>query len=237
MLSPSTTSCSTMSTVTPDLPICCTLAKTSSTILGARPSEGSSSNSNFGAAIRPRAMATICCSPPESVPASCWRRGPATDSLSLLESKRRAPHFIHSCNVVRLATDVDSTFGKHVGVVADGQCEVHILFHQDDGESLSPQFAQGQEELLRQHRRQAERELVDHQQLRLLHQAAAQGQHLLLAAGESGRLLLAPFLQAWEQFVNAFQILFFPLACPSRVPAHLQVLFHRHVREKLPALA
>ena len=75
---------------------------------------------------------------------------------------------------------------------------------------MSPCFrkaAQGQEELLRQHRRQAEREFVDHQHLRLLHQAAAHGQHLLLAAGEGGRLLLAAFFQAREQVIDAFQVL------------------------------
>jgi len=67
----------------------------------------------------------------------------ARKSLSLLESKVRSPHFIHSCDVVRLASDVDSTFSKHVGIVADRQREVHILFHQDNREPLFPQSTQG----------------------------------------------------------------------------------------------
>ena len=41
------------------------------TICGARPSDGSSSISSFGRATSARAIASICCSPPESVPA-CW---------------------------------------------------------------------------------------------------------------------------------------------------------------------
>ena len=51
-----------------------TRAPISSTIRGARPRNGSSIIRSFGRAIRPRAIATICCSPPESVCASCERR-------------------------------------------------------------------------------------------------------------------------------------------------------------------
>ena len=38
------------------------------TISGARPSDGSSSSSSRGRAISARAIASICCSPPDSVP-------------------------------------------------------------------------------------------------------------------------------------------------------------------------
>ena len=50
------------------------MASSSSTIFGARPSEGSSSISRRGALIIARATATICCSPPLMVPASCCAR-------------------------------------------------------------------------------------------------------------------------------------------------------------------
>src|SRR5215831_6712163 len=43
------------------------------TRLGAIPHEGSSSISSLGLAISPRPIASICCSPPLSVPASCKR--------------------------------------------------------------------------------------------------------------------------------------------------------------------
>src|SRR6266581_3673565 len=42
--------------------------------IGARPMLGSSSASSFGRLIRARPMASICCSPPESVPAVWLRR-------------------------------------------------------------------------------------------------------------------------------------------------------------------
>ena len=41
---------------------------------GARPSEGSSIASSFASNISARAVASICCSPPESVPAICSLR-------------------------------------------------------------------------------------------------------------------------------------------------------------------
>ena len=47
-------------------------ANSSSTSSGDSPSEGSSRISSFGSAIRPRPIASICCSPPDSVPAR-WR--------------------------------------------------------------------------------------------------------------------------------------------------------------------
>src|SRR5437588_703352 len=52
---------------------------TRSTTLGARPSEGSSIISSRGRAISPRPIATICCSPPDSVPAA--RRTPSSVDL------------------------------------------------------------------------------------------------------------------------------------------------------------
>ena len=51
-------------TVSPDTPLCEYLVS-----FGANPSDGSSSSSNRGCAIRARAIASICCWPPESAPA------------------------------------------------------------------------------------------------------------------------------------------------------------------------
>ena len=56
--------------------------KTSSTICGARPSEGSSSRSRRGRATSARASASCCCSPPESCPAQSWRRSLRTGKRS-----------------------------------------------------------------------------------------------------------------------------------------------------------
>ncbi|MNC75428.1 hypothetical protein D3C75_1269560 [compost metagenome] len=61
--------CSTISTVVPNSRILLMISKTCETSRGDKPREGSSNINSLGSAIRPRAMATICCSPPESVPA------------------------------------------------------------------------------------------------------------------------------------------------------------------------
>ena len=62
--------CSTISIATPDSCTCWMISKLRSTRIGARPIDGSSISSSFGWDISARPIATICCSPPESVPAS-----------------------------------------------------------------------------------------------------------------------------------------------------------------------
>ena len=56
------------------------------TTSGARPSDGSSSSNSRGRAISARAIASICCSPPESVPPRwprrCFRRGNSVSTRS-----------------------------------------------------------------------------------------------------------------------------------------------------------
>ncbi len=63
------------------------MLKICSTSKGERPIEGSSSSSKSGLDIRPRAIASICCSPPESVPPNWLRR-------SLKRGKRWKPFSI-----------------------------------------------------------------------------------------------------------------------------------------------
>ena len=50
------------------------MSKTCSTSFGARPIDGSSMQSSVGCVMSARPMASICCSPPDSVPASWERR-------------------------------------------------------------------------------------------------------------------------------------------------------------------
>ncbi len=58
----------------------------SSTTTGARPSEGSSKRMRRGAPIRQRPIASICCSPPESVPALCRRRSASRGKSAITRS-------------------------------------------------------------------------------------------------------------------------------------------------------
>src|SRR5581483_3375425 len=84
--------CSTRNTVT----FCCVLisritSKICFTIIGARPSEGSSSSSRRGRLIKARPIASICCSPPESVPPRwpwrCFRIGNSVKTRSRSPAK------------------------------------------------------------------------------------------------------------------------------------------------------
>src|SRR4051812_2462445 len=67
--------CSTKITAVPSWSIIFRKPRTSSsTMIGARPSSGSSSKSSAGLVISARAVASICCSPPDSwLPFDCWR--------------------------------------------------------------------------------------------------------------------------------------------------------------------
>ena len=58
-----------------------------SAMVGASPIDGSSSISSFGEEARPRPIATICCSPPDSVPASWSRRSASTGSQVRMRSR------------------------------------------------------------------------------------------------------------------------------------------------------
>ena len=66
--------CSTRSTAVPRELISVMMSKICSTKMGARPIEGSSSSRIFGCAIRARPIASICCSPPDMVPAAWLSR-------------------------------------------------------------------------------------------------------------------------------------------------------------------
>ena len=63
------------------------MRNTSSTKIGARPIEGSSSSTISGLSMTARAMASICCSPPDKVPASWLRRSLRRGKSSIARSK------------------------------------------------------------------------------------------------------------------------------------------------------
>ena len=76
--------CSTTKTVRPSARICLMISKTCSTRIGARPIEGSSISRTFGSAMSARPIATICCSPPDNVPAFCLRLADPRERLEHL---------------------------------------------------------------------------------------------------------------------------------------------------------
>ena len=77
--------------------------------------------------------------------------------------------------------------------------EIGVLFHEQDGQALlTVDFDNFLENRFNQERGEAEGRLVEHQELGLRHERAANGQHLLLAAAQGAGNLLFAFLQAWK---------------------------------------
>ena len=106
--------CSTTRTVSPSSRFRrARISKISRTIIGASPSDGSSSISRRGRAISARPRASICCSPPESVPAGCRSRSASRGKNS--STRRRSP--------VRVAIAADVR--AELQVLADGELADH----------------------------------------------------------------------------------------------------------------
>ena len=84
-------------------------------------------------------------------------------------------------------------------IVGDRERDMGVLLDQRDRDALGLEPADDAEDLLDDHRRQAERGLVDQQDARLAHHAAAHRDHLRLAARERAGQLGAALLQAREQ--------------------------------------
>ena len=77
--------CSTRRTVTPRSRISASASKTTSTIFGASPSEGSSRSSRSGRATSARAIASCCCWPPDSDARRRARRNSPHDREELVD--------------------------------------------------------------------------------------------------------------------------------------------------------
>src|SRR3954471_6100166 len=104
------TFCSTSSTEVPAALMSRMAWNMSSTTVGASPSEGSSSSSSLGRLMRARAIATICCCPPESDPAGlcsfCFSAGNSASTRSsdaarcAFASGRKLPSARLSCTLI-----------------------------------------------------------------------------------------------------------------------------------------
>ena len=99
----------------------------------------------------------------------------------------------------RGAGELDAADLEQIGAVDDLEHLLHVLLDDQHGQPFGADAPHQLEHLLHDQRRQAGGRLVHQQQLRLRHQRAADGAHLLLAAGERAGQLLAAVLQAREK--------------------------------------
>lgn len=84
---------------------------------------------------------------------------------------------------------------QQIGVIAAFERKLDILLHEENGNAGFGQVENDAENLMHDLRREPQRWLVQHQELRLRHQGAAYGEHLLLATGHAARHTVAPLLQ------------------------------------------
>src|SRR5262249_35614508 len=89
----------------------------------------------------------------------------------------------------------DAPSVHHVMTVRDRGGEFQILLHEQDGEALGLQPADGGPDLLDDDRRQALGGLVEEEQSSAGAEDPADGEHLLLTARELGPLTVEPFPQ------------------------------------------
>ena len=91
------------------------------------------------------------------------------------------------------------------------------------------------EHLLDQQRREAERGLVEDQQLRLGHQAAPDGQHLLLAARQRAGALRHAARAGAGRCANTRSQIAARLRPAAAIAAEIEIFAHAHVREDAAA--
>lgn len=84
---------------------------------------------------------------------------------------------------------------QHVAAISVLQGEAGVLLHQQDGDALIVQLADDPENFRARSAAQAQARLIQQQQARTAHQGAGDGEHLLLAAAEGARQLIAALLK------------------------------------------
>src|SRR5258706_5193900 len=132
---------------------------------------------------------------------------------------------------------------ENVEIICKLHGEPRILFHDEDGDTSLAHFVELRKDLLDDNRRETKAEFVGKQHLWLSHQRAADGQHLLLAAGE--RVAELPFaaFNRWKHRHHAAVVRRNVLAAPHigtdhEVLAHGQIWKNasplRHMRDATP---
>ena len=74
--------------------------------------------------------------------------------------------------------------GENIGAAGDFEALHHVLLDEQNGDAVGVDARDQRKQFLDQQRRQPERRLIENEQPRLGHQAAADGEHLLFAAGQ-----------------------------------------------------
>src|SRR5262245_1495464 len=129
----------------------------------------------------------------------------------------------------------DASGLQHVATVRDGERHGCVLLDQQDRRSLVVDVDNGREDLLDEHGGQAHAGLVKEEKARIGHESSADGEHLLLAAGQRSRHLNQSFLEAREEPKDPLEVVTH-FRVPPEEGAHHEVLAHRESVEDAAAL-
>ena len=128
-----------------------------------------------------------------------WRRHPAPPP----RSRQSARYCWRIASLSRNSRAVPSNrmwpFSSTYTRSASVEGESHVLLGEQDREALALEPPDLLLEVLHHQGRQALRRLVQEQQLRIAHQGARDGEHLLLAAREEAALAVHQLAQLWEE--------------------------------------
>src|SRR5690625_4391556 len=125
---------------------------------------------------------------------------------------------------------------QHVAAIRGLQRMMHVLLDDQDRHAGFDDPVDHREYLFHDDRGQSKGGIVEHQQARARHQAAGDGDHLLLAAGKRARALVEALRDTREELQHLLQGRFRPGPCLPAESPHQQVLPHRHVGEELAPL-
>src|SRR6185369_6087074 len=142
-------------------------------------------------------------------------------------------HLVVLQQLVAGAFQRDASVLEHIGVLRERQRHGDVLLDQDDRGALGVEALDHAEHFLDDGGRQAQRGLVEHDELGLAHQAAADREHLLLAAGHGAGVLAAPLGQAREQRIDALARRGLAGAPAREIRADFEVLVDGQGREDL----
>ena len=109
-----------------------------------------------------------------------------------------------------LVLEGDAAGFEDVTVMGDFEGEVGVLFDEENGDALGfVDLDDFLENGFDEERGDAEGGFVEHEEAGLAHEGAADGEHLLFAAGKGAGDLFVAFLEAREGGVDEFEIAFY----------------------------
>ncbi len=105
------------------------------------------------------------------------------------------------------AGDGDLAGFDDVSAVGDFECHEGVLFDEEDGGAFASDFLDGLEDGFDEDGGEAHGGFVEEEEAWARHEGAADGEHLLFAAGEGAAGLAEAFLEAGEEAVDAVEVL------------------------------